>query len=475
MRLTKELLATLGVVCLTSGVAMAGCEPADVQAYAHPTLFSAQGHSLLTGDTDIVTTGAKVYKPCNAKTINGKENVVVSREAKKMLNDMRTKMDSRRASAYDPKMPVLRSELAYIIASGLGLTATAENKYTDLDAAYWAKDEIDKALAADVMIGYPDNTFKPDQAITKAEVFATFAKMMVVDHDNTATPVFNGQNVKYIPNWAVGCTNEVLASGILNAVPNKDKIVNDEYLSKEQVSYMLNAMKSAFNINTSNGSAVGCATLYNPTSIKIKLSERISARTSTVGDTFTAKTTEEVVIAGTTYPAGSTVKGIVTGVARPGVKNPGYVEVKFLSIKDGANCAEFPKHVSSANLDVKKNPNIVSRLLSAPVEVVARTAGVSGRTVSTVGEVISNGTEETVDNLADALSDTASLHPLKGLKSIGSGVIAVGKGSANIVKTTTTGVFGVVYELVDEVKYVFVPSTTNDSSLNPDEELTIVY
>ena len=108
-------------------------------------------------------------------------------------------------------------------------------------------------------------------------------------------------------------------------------------------------------------------------------------------------------------------------------------------------------------------------------ELVARTAGVSGRTVSTVGNVVSNGTEEVVDNLSDTVSDTFCLHPLKGLKSIGSGVIAVGKGATNIVKTTTTGVFGVCYELVDEVKYIIVPNTTNDSALNPDEVLTIQF
>ena len=476
MRLSKELLATLGVVCLTSGVAFAGdCNTtADVQAYAHPTKFSAQGHSLLTGDVDAVTTGAKIYKPCNAKTISGKQNVVIGREAKKQLADMKSKMDAARANAYDPKMAVLRSEIAYIISTGLNLTQEAPNKYPDVDSAYWAKSEIDKALAADVMIGYPDNYFRPDQAITKAEVFATFAKMMVVDHDATATPVFNGQEIKYIPNWAVGCTNEVLASGILNAVPDKDRIVNDEYLSKEQVAYMLNAMKASFNINTSNG-AVGCATQYVPTVVKIKLSERLSARTTTVGDTFTAKTTEAATVNGQAFPAGSTVKGVVTGVARPGVGNPGYIEVKFQEIKDGDCKAEFPCEVSCASVDVQKNPNIVSRILSAPVEIVGRTAGVAGRTVSETGNVISNGTEEVVGNVADALSDTFSLHPLKGLKDISSGVIAVGKGTTNIVKTASTGVFGVLYEITDEFKYVIVPSTTNDSSLNPDEELTIVF
>ena len=473
MRLTK-LLATLSVVCLTSGIAMASEPTGDIQAYAHPTLFSTQGHSLLTGNTDSVTTGAKVFKSENAKTIAGKDNVVIDRNAKKAINDMKTKMDATTAASFSQKSATLRSEVATLIVDGLGFTQEAPNKYTDLADTYWAKSAIDKALAADVMIGYPDNTFKHDQRITKAEVFATFAKLIVVAHDTESAPVYNGQTVKYIPDWAIGCTNEVIASGILEGVPEQDRIVTAEYLSSEQVAYMIANMKARFTINTKNG-AEGCATLYTPTEVKVKLSERLSARTTNVGDTFTAKTTADATVGNYTFPAGSTISGVVTGVVRPGVGNPGYIEVSFKEIKNGKIKETLPKYATSASVDVTKNPNIIARLLSAPVEFVGRTAGVSGRTVSTVGNVISNGTEEIVDNVGDAVSDTFCLHPLKGIKDLSSGVIAVGKGTTNIVKTTTTGVFGVCYGLFDELKYIILPSSTNDSCLNPDEELTIRF
>ena len=236
MRLSGKILTALSVATFTSCMVMAG-EAADVQAYAHPTMFGSQGHSLVTAENDVII-GGKVYKPCTAKTIQGKQNVVVAREAKTLLNNMKNQMDSRRAGLYDPKMPTLRSELAYIIADGLNLKTVTPNKYSDVAEGYWAKDQIDRALTADVMIGYPDETFKPDQAITKAEVFATFAKMMDLSVDRNATPTFNGQQVKYIPDWAVGAANEVIASNILNNVPDKDKVVNDEYLSKEQVDYI---------------------------------------------------------------------------------------------------------------------------------------------------------------------------------------------------------------------------------------------
>ena len=466
----KELLMAMGVIAISTGVAMADD---SVQAYAHPTLFGSQGHSLVTAENDVVI-GGQIYKPAQAKTIAGKQNVVVSRYAKQILGDMQAKMDQKRGAIYDPKMPVLRSELAFLISEGLGLTKAATDSYSDVAESYWAKAEIDRVLTQDIMIGYPDSTFKPDKAINKAEVFCTFAKMMNVPASATAVPVLNGKELKYIPQWAYAATNEVIASGVLNVLPDQDKIINDEYLSKEQVAYLVSAMKKNFKIDLSNG-AVGCATKYETTTVKIKLSERLSARTSTVGDTFTAKTTEETSVDGVVFPAGSTVKGIVTAVARPGVKRPGYIEVQFQTIKNGDNCVEFPRQLSSAQADVTKNPNIIARLLSSPVEVVGRTGGVAGRTVSETAEVIANGGEEIVGNVSDAVSDTFCLHPLKGAKDVGSGVIAVGKGVYNISKLAVSGVFGVCYELVDEVRYLIVPSTTNDAALNPDEELTIVF
>ena len=465
----RELLTAIGVLCVSAGVASAAD---SIQAYAHPTLFGSQGHALTTAESDVVV-GGKIYKPCHVKTIEGKQNVVVGHYAKHMLGNMQAKMDKKRGALYDPKMPVLRSELAFLISEGLGLTKGDSTKYTDLSDGYWAKAEIERALTADVMIGYPDSTFKPDKAITKAEVFCTFAKLMNLESNNSV-PVLNGQTIKYVPEWAYKATNEVLASGLLAVVPNTDKVINDEYLSKEQVAYFISAMKRNFQIDLSNG-AIGCATKYEPTTVKIKLSERISARTSNVNDTFTAKTTEDVTLYGVCYPAGSTVKGKVTSVSRPGVKNPGYIEVQFETIKNGENCANFPKKLSSAQVNVMKNPNIVSRILGAPFSMTGRVAGVAGRTISEGAEVIANGVEEYGGNWSDAFADTASLHPLKGLKSVGSSFITVGKGVYNLSKLAVSGTFGVLYEFYDECKYIIVPNTTNDSCLNPDEELTIIF
>ena len=92
MKISKELLMAMGVICVTAGVATAAD---SIQAYAHPTLFGTQGHSLVTAESDVVV-GGKIYKPCHVKTVEGKQNVVVGRFAKKMLGDMKAKMDAKR-------------------------------------------------------------------------------------------------------------------------------------------------------------------------------------------------------------------------------------------------------------------------------------------------------------------------------------------------------------------------------------------
>ena len=102
MKLSTKFMAALSVACVTSCVAMAG-EPADLQAYAHPTLFGSQSHAMVTSENDVIV-GGKIYKPCNVKTIEGKQNVVVARFAKQMLSNMKGQMDSRRAGLYDPKL-----------------------------------------------------------------------------------------------------------------------------------------------------------------------------------------------------------------------------------------------------------------------------------------------------------------------------------------------------------------------------------
>ena len=469
MKRTSLLLA--GVVGLAATLSLT-CQAGQLQNYAHPSLFGGEAQVMTTNDATYVTAGQ--VKRCPALvSMNGKENVFV----KSWANAMLMMMGKSQNGEFNTKMPILRSELAVLMAEGLSLdNGAVKYRYSDIPNGYWASEWINKALSAGVMIGYPDKTFRPDQPITKAEVFATIAK--VIDVPVTDRGVFaklNGEAIQEVPSWAVPATKEVVASSLLDNVPNTKKLLNDEYLSREQVAYLVGTFRYRTLMGIANGENMTGLSGYTPVAISIKLSERISARHSNVGDIFTAKTTKPVTINGENFPEGSTVKGIVEEVNRPGVKDTAYLRVKFVEISHDDVIMDLQRDLSAVSVDKKVNPNIVSRVLGAPFSAAGRVVGVAGRTAGTAVNVAGNGLENLGGNVSDAFVDTFSLHPLKGLKSVGSGFITVGKGVYDLSKLVVSGTFGVLYELGDEVRYLILPSSTNDSALNPDEELTIIY
>lgn len=477
-KLTKLFVSLLAVFAFASAsFAADAAKTPKMEAYAHPTMFGSQSQQTSDADASYIV-GAKIYKSKNQIGVQNKDQVIIDSWVKDVMSLIKDQQPFANGQVFNPKMPVLRSELAVILAEGFNLTnKSASKSYSDISSDYWAKDWIYGALNGGVMIGYPDNKFRPDQPVTKAEVFATVAQLISVATDRSLiVPDFNGKEIKYIPRWAIAPTKEVVASKLLDSVPNPDKVNNDEYLSKEQVAYLVGALRQDWAYKNSVGKSGAAASKnYTPTVLNIKLEDRLSARQSNVGDKFSAKTTKDVTIGGQCFKAGSLVKGEVVEVVRPGVKNPGYLKVKFTQIKDGDLCVDFPKNISQAQADMIKNPNFIARLFGFPLTGAGRVVGVVGRSAGSIVNVTGNSIEQFGGNLSNVFVDTLSLKPVAGVKNVGNAVVTLGKGIFDVCKVIVSGAFGIVYEVTDEVRYLIVPKYSNASSLNPGEELSIIY
>ena len=477
-KLTKLFVSLLAVFAFASAsFAADAAKTPKMEAYAHPTMFGSQSQQTSDADASYIV-GAKIYKSKNQIGVHNKDQVIIDSWVKDVMSLIKDQQPFANGQVFNPKMPVLRSELAVILAEGFNLTnKSASKSYSDIPSDYWAKDWIYGALNSGVMIGYPDNKFRPDQPVTKAEVFATVAQLISVATDRSLiVPDFNGKEIKYIPRWAIAPTKEVVASKLLDSVPNPDKVNNDEYLSKEQVAYLVGALRQDWAYKNSVGKSGAAASKnYTPTVLNIKLEDRLSARQSNVGDKFSAKTTKDVTIGGQCFKAGSLVKGEVVEVVRPGVKNPGYLKVKFTQIKDGDLCVDFPKNISQAQADMIKNPNFIARLFGFPLSGAGRVVGVVGRSAGSIVNIAGNGIEQFGDNLSNVFVDTLSLKPVAGVKNVGNAAVTLGKGIFDVCKVIVSGAFGIVYEVTDEVRYLIVPKYSNASSLNPGEELSIIY
>ena len=463
MKLLNKLVATAAVVMCASSVFAA--TNATVEAYAHPTLFGSQVQS--TENNGVYVVGDKLLKADEVMSIEDKTNVLVDAKARDLLSDL-----EKFIGKFDPKKPVLRSEMAHALSEGLGLPLSDDtDKYSDVKGS-WAFTYIYNVTDKGIMIGYPDKKFRPNQQITKAEVFATLAQLIDIDVDDT--PVLDKLNGVYdmeeIPNWAIYPTKKVMATGILNNLPDVEKVASEKYLSAEQL-YKLVCFLSYnkyYNAKFLNG-AVQTAT------VRVKMKERVDARHANIGETFWAETLDSSEFGNELFAAGSIVKGEVVEVSRPGLKNPGYVKVRFNTIQNGSTKAEFPINIASVSADKVKTTNVAARVVAAPFSTAARIAGVAGRTVSTAATDISNNTERFGDNWSNVFANTLSLQPMAGLRSFGKTFVTTGYCVYDIVKLAVSGTFGVLYELGDEVRYLVLPSSLNDSALNPNEELEIIY
>ena len=78
---------------------------------------------------------------------------------------------------FRPNEKITRAELVKIAASFEDVEATSENPFTDTNN-HWAKAYIDLATENGWINGYEDNTFKPDQPITRAETMAVVNRVL---------------------------------------------------------------------------------------------------------------------------------------------------------------------------------------------------------------------------------------------------------------------------------------------------------
>ncbi len=100
---------------------------------------------------------------------------------------------------------------------GLALPATAQNaEFTDVGSSYWARPFIKNLASEQIIAGFPDGTFKPDQPVTRAQFAAIVRNAFDQPYGRTA-PRFSDVNASY---WANAAIADAYSQGFLSGYPN---------------------------------------------------------------------------------------------------------------------------------------------------------------------------------------------------------------------------------------------------------------
>ncbi len=77
---------------------------------------------------------------------------------------------------FRPGRTMTRAEIAAVISRNLGTSSTAANGYADVEDSHWASGYIAHMKQAGIMTGDVSGRFRPEDAITRAELSALIAK-----------------------------------------------------------------------------------------------------------------------------------------------------------------------------------------------------------------------------------------------------------------------------------------------------------
>ena len=176
--------------------------------------------------------------------------------------------------------------------------------------------------------------------------------------------------------------------------------------------------------------------------LQLEFKDQVSAKSSHVGERFAATTLEDVTIDGQVYPCGSKVIGKVVEVIRPSGCQKGALKLAFTEIENCGCKATLPKQILTAQIDKSNTPNIVSRIVSAPLTWAGSMIGIVGRTTGGMLSNLGNAAEDVTNGVGLALGETFQGQFGAAGRSIGDAVVDTVKAPIDFTRTALSGATG---------------------------------
>lgn len=112
--------------------------------------------------------------------------------------------------SFKPDAEITRAQTANIVSRTFDLTADKENlEFSDVSSDYWARESIGEVVRGGFMTGFPDDTFDPGAAVTRAQALTTLVTGLGIESPtNIQASLDRYTDANEIPNWA----NEKMAA-----------------------------------------------------------------------------------------------------------------------------------------------------------------------------------------------------------------------------------------------------------------------
>ena len=120
---------------------------------------------------------------------------------------------------FQPDREITRAEFVTLANRCMNFTKTADTNFNDISGT-WFEPQVKIAAAAGYISGYPDNSFRPANAVTRAEAASIITGLLGLDKNNAQENVQSFDDYEDIPEWSRSAVGAAYREGFIKGYPD---------------------------------------------------------------------------------------------------------------------------------------------------------------------------------------------------------------------------------------------------------------
>ncbi|MEL6469406.1 MAG: HEAT repeat domain-containing protein [Cyanobacteria bacterium J06623_4] len=213
-------------------------------------------------------------------------------------------------STFRPDEEMTRAQFASILSGGFQTANVRESiTFSDVPADHWAAEAITSAYTKGFLSGYPDGTFGLNQPITRLEVLVALTSGLGIDTSNADEELLAAfADRGDIPDWAIAAIATATENQLVVNYPNVQQLNPQQNATRADIAVI------AYQALVSSGQADAIASEYVPA---------VAAQPTPSTETPTAETTDDdfsELVASLNSPSADTRKSAADTLATKGAK-----------------------------------------------------------------------------------------------------------------------------------------------------------
>ncbi|SHJ26919.1 The GLUG motif-containing protein [Geosporobacter subterraneus DSM 17957] len=149
-------------------------------------------------------------------------------------------------NSFKPNNPITRAEFMVLANKAFGFTAETSAQYSDVKNTDWFSEDVKKAAAAGYIGGYPDGSIKPKNPISRQEAAVMVANIMNLTEDSKEADQLTDS--EKIPDWSKGQVGAVVGKGYMSGYPDGSFKAGIPITRAEAIVTLNKAMMEKFNV-----------------------------------------------------------------------------------------------------------------------------------------------------------------------------------------------------------------------------------